>query len=65
MTMFEWDVFLSHTSIDKPKIARLAERLTEFGLRVWFDRDSVGGGQDILAAIEDGLERTRVLGSFP
>lgn len=58
---FDWDVFLSHTADDKPRVARLAERLDAAGLRVWFDRDSIDGGQDIVSAIEEGLERTRVL----
>lgn len=58
---FEWDVFLSHTGDDKPRVARLAERLQAEGLRVWFDRDSIDTGQDILTAIENGLDKTRVL----
>jgi hypothetical protein len=31
---FEWDVFLSHSSDDKPRVARLAERLFALGLNV-------------------------------
>jgi hypothetical protein len=58
---FHWDVFLSHSSVDKPRVARLAERLERAGLRVWFDLQSIDGGQDIVAAIEDGLESSRVL----
>lgn len=58
---FEWDVFLSHSSVDKPRVARLAERLEDAGLKVWFDRQDIDDGQDIVAAIEDGLERSRVL----
>ena len=49
---FRWDVFLSHSSVDKPQVARLAERLEKTGLRVWFDRDDIDHGQDIVAAIE-------------
>ena len=32
---FNYDVFLSHNSADKPRVRRLAERLHEAGLRVW------------------------------
>ena len=51
--VFQWDVFLSHSSADKPRVARLAERLEREGLRVWFDRPTNEDGQDIVAAIED------------
>ena len=58
---FDWDVFLSHSSIDKPRVARLAERLTATGFRVWFDRPNIDNGEDIVTAVEQGLERSRVL----
>ena len=44
---FDWDVFLSHSSIDKPRVARLAERLTAAGFHVWVDRPSIDSGKDI------------------
>ena len=34
---FSYDVFLSHNAKDKPRVRRLAERLKQAGLRVWFD----------------------------
>ena len=58
---FDWDVFLSHSSVDKPRVARLAERLERAGFRVWFDRPNIDSGEDIVTAIEQGLERSRVL----
>jgi hypothetical protein len=58
---FDWDVFLSHSSVDKPRVARLAERLEQAGLRVWFDRQDIDRGQDIVAVIEDGLARAGVV----
>ena len=61
MTSFDWDVFLSHSSADKSRVARLAERLTQAGLRVWCDRPNIDTGEDIVTAIEQGLERSRVL----
>ena len=60
-TSFDWDVFLSHSSVDKPRVARLAERLQAAGFRVWFDRPNIDNGEDIVTAIEQGLERSRVL----
>jgi TIR domain len=34
---FSYDVFLSHNSKYKPRVRRLADRLKQAGLRVWFD----------------------------
>ncbi len=60
---FQYDVFLSHDSADKPRVRRLAERLREAGLRVWFDEWMIKLGDDIFLAIEKGLQysRTQVL----
>lgn len=34
---FNYDIFLSHASADKPLVWELAERLAGDGLRVWLD----------------------------
>ena len=34
---FDFDVFLSHSSKDKPTVRALAVRLKKDGLKVWFD----------------------------
>ena len=57
---FRYDVFLSHNTGNKPQVRRLAERLKEAGLRVWFDEWVIRPGDDIYLAIEDGLEAARV-----
>jgi hypothetical protein len=57
---FEYDVFLSHNSKDKPRVLRLAERLQAEGVRVWFDAWVIKPGDDIYLAIERGLEAARV-----
>lgn len=56
-TSFDWDVFLSQSSVDKPRVARLAERLTAAGFRVRFDRPAIDIGENIITTIEQGLER--------
>ncbi len=58
---FLWDVFLSHSHRDRTRVVRLAERLRERGLRVWLDDWVIQPGDDIYAAIEDGLEHSRTL----
>jgi WD40 repeat protein len=57
---FTYDVFLSHNSQDKPRVLKLAERLRDAGLRVWFDDWVIRPGDDIYLAIEHGLEAARV-----
>ncbi|MCX6376588.1 MAG: TIR domain-containing protein [Armatimonadetes bacterium] len=60
-TDFSYDVFLSHSSKDKPVVRELAERLKADGLRVWFDEWEIKPGDMILKSIELGLEASRVL----
>ena len=58
---FEYDVFLSHASADKPAVWELAERLKRDGLRVWLDEWVIQPGDSIPLAIEQGLESSRTL----
>jgi TIR domain len=44
---FLWDVFLSHSSRDKPRVRRLAESLRGAGLQVWLDEWVIQPGDDI------------------
>jgi hypothetical protein len=57
---FQYDVFLSHNSKDKPRVRGLAEELRDAGLRMWFDEWIVKPGDDIYLAVERGLETSRV-----
>lgn len=59
-TSFEYDVFLSHNSKDKPQVLRLAQRLKAAEVRVWFDAWVIKPGDDIYLAIERGLEAAQV-----
>ena len=58
---FSYDVFLCHSSKDKPAVRELAERLRGDGLRVWFDEWAIKPGDSILLKIEQGLVESRVL----
>jgi len=58
---FQYDVFLSHSSKDKPAARELAERLRRDGLRVWFDEWEIKPGDPILLKIEEGLGQARTL----
>ena len=58
---FKYDVFLSHSSKDKPVVRELAERLKADGVRVWFDEWEIQIGDSIPSKIEQGLEESRIL----
>ena len=58
---FAYDVFLSHSPKDKAVVRAMAERLRADGLRVWYFEWALKRGDDIVAKIEDGLERSRAL----
>jgi hypothetical protein len=60
-TTFRYDVFLSHSTADKPVVRELAELLREAGLRVWLDDWIIKPGDLISAKIEEGLEQSAVL----
>ena len=58
---FSYDVFLSHSTKDKPVVRAIAKRLRADGLRVWLDDWEIRPGDSIPAKIEEGLEHSRVL----
>lgn len=59
--IFAYDVFLSHSSKDKPVVCGLAQRLKKNGLQVWFDEWEIKPGDMIGLKIENGLEQSRTL----
>jgi WD40 repeat protein len=61
---FAYDVFLSHSSKDKPVVRDLAQRLKADGLRVWLDEWEIQPGDMIGLKVEQGLEQSRTLVLF-
>lgn len=60
MSEREWDVFISHASEDKDSIARpLADKLTKFGVRVWFDEFELKIGDSLSRSIDLGLSNSK------
>lgn len=55
------DVFLSHSSVDKPRVRRLAEALENRGVSVWLDEREILPGASIPLALEEGIEASRVM----
>lgn len=58
---FQYDVFLSHSSKDKPIVRELATQLENDGFKVWLDEWAIQPGDPISIKIEEGLELSRVL----
>ena len=61
---FKYDVFLSHSSKDKPIVREVAERLRADGLRVWLDEWILKPGDNLPKKLDEGLEESRVLVLF-
>ncbi|MBW2663182.1 MAG: TIR domain-containing protein [Deltaproteobacteria bacterium] len=61
MEKFAYDVFMSHSSKDKPAVRELAKRLKADGLCVWFDEWEIKPGDMIGLKIEQALEQSRAL----
>jgi hypothetical protein len=56
----EYDVFISHASEDKEEVARpLAKKLTELGLKVWYDEFELKIGDSLRRKIDKGLANSR------
>ena len=54
------DVFISHATEDKEKVARpLAEALRNNGLDVWYDEFSLNLGDSLQESIDKGISESR------
>ena len=57
---YEYDVFISHASEDKETFVReLAARLSDEGVRVWFDEFTLSLGDNLRRSIDYGLTSSR------
>jgi hypothetical protein len=51
-----FDVFVSHSSEDKPWVLRLVADLARYGVSVWLDENEIRPGTSIVSALERGIE---------
>jgi TIR domain len=57
---YTWDVFMSHASEDKAAfVDGLVNCLKAAGLKVWYDKGELAGGDSLVAGIEEGLRQSR------
>jgi hypothetical protein len=54
-------IFLSHTSIDKPFVERLAVDLSRVGVKAWFDKWEIKVGDSLTWKIESGIKESEYL----
>jgi len=54
-------IFLSHTSIDKPFVEKLANDLKRVGISVWFDKWEIKVRESITYKIEEGIKANEYL----
>lgn len=59
-----YDVFLSHSTPDKPVVEKLAHRLVDAGLRPFFDKWDLVPGESWIRALEEALERSATVAVF-
>lgn len=55
-------IFLSHSSVDKPFVRKLAADLRRAGFYVWVDEAEIKVGDSLIEKIEDGIDNTDFLG---
>jgi TIR domain/Cyclic nucleotide-binding domain len=59
---YEYDVYLCHSSEDKPVVLEIKDRLwNEYGIRSWYDDEELLPGDSTRRSIEIGLKTSRFL----
>lgn len=56
-----FDVFVSHSSVDKPWVRGLIRGLQRYEVKVWLDEEQIRPGARIVDALEDGIEASRAM----
>jgi hypothetical protein len=50
-------VFLSHSSVDKPFVRKLAREFEKNGIKGWVDEAEIKIGDSLMSHIEDGIKK--------
>jgi AAA-like domain/TIR domain len=56
---FLWDVFVSHSSAQKPLVRAIVQQWRQLGLRVFYDEDTIQPGEDVVTALDRACENSR------
>lgn len=55
-------IFMSHTSVDKPFVEKLARDMEKYGIRIWYDKYEIKVGESIFWKIDEGIDNCDYLG---
>jgi hypothetical protein len=58
---YEYDVFLSYNSSEGAYVSELSQKLSQCGLKVWFDRSVFSGAAGITSELLQGMNSSRIL----
>ena len=61
MTTFEYDVFICHSSKDKPIIDNIVKDFKRERITYWLDAEQINFGEPITEKIEDGLQKSKYI----
>lgn len=64
MTEQQFDVFLAHSSKDKPLIRRIYRKLVELGIRPWLDEEEIAPGTKFQDEIQQAIGRIKTVAIF-
>ncbi|MCC6612464.1 MAG: toll/interleukin-1 receptor domain-containing protein [Anaerolineae bacterium] len=58
-SIYKYDVFISHSSADKPIVQEITRVFREAGVRYWVDHEQVGIGESVIKKIEEGIRDSK------
>jgi len=61
MTTTKWDVFVSHSSKDKPITGKIVSDLRKKGLNLWYDETAITPGKRLRIAINEGIRNSKMV----
>ena len=64
MTEQQFDVFLAHSSKDKPLIRQIYQKLTAQGIRPWLDEEGIAPGTKFQDEIQQAIGRIKTTAIF-
>ncbi|MEH2450738.1 toll/interleukin-1 receptor domain-containing protein [Nostoc sp.] len=60
MHQSQFDVFLTHNSLDKPEVRAIAEELKQHNLKPWLDEDQIFAGDNIHKLVFQGISQSAI-----
>jgi internalin A len=58
---YKWDVFLCHSSKDKPIVRKIVSDLKKYNISYWLDEERIDPGDSIIDSITEGLQNSKII----